>query len=150
MALKYKYAKREEIPAEQAALYVEREGAFVLDAEGVTDKTKADEMRNHNVELRKKIEDFEARFSGIDPEAVRQLSAEKEAAIFAAPIGKVSDPLTVAGDGTYLFLVDKEETRAPDAVQKAALTSTAFSSWYQKHKADFVVTRDSKITAATS
>jgi hypothetical protein len=77
MALKYKYAKREEIPAEQAALYVEREGAFVLDAEGVTDKTKADEMRNHNVELRKKIEDFEARFSGIDPEAVKQLSAEK-------------------------------------------------------------------------
>ena len=78
MALKYKYTKREEIPAEQAALYVEREGAFVLDAEGVTDKAKADEMRNHNVELRRKVEDFEARFSGIDPEEVRKLAAEKQ------------------------------------------------------------------------
>ena len=77
MALKYKYSKREEIPAEQAALYVERDGAFYADVEGVTDKVKADEMRNHNVELRKKIEDFESRFSGIDPEAVKQLSAEK-------------------------------------------------------------------------
>jgi hypothetical protein len=55
MALKFKYAKREEIPAEQVALYVEREGAFYLDAEGATDKTKADELRNHNIELRKRI-----------------------------------------------------------------------------------------------
>jgi len=78
MALKYKYAKREEIPAEVATLYVERDGAFHLDAEGVTDKAKADELRNHNVELRKQLEDLNARFSGIDPEAVKQLSAEKE------------------------------------------------------------------------
>jgi len=78
MALKYKYAKREEIPAEVATLYIEREGAFTLDAEGVTEKAKADELRNHNVELRKKVEDLEARFSGIDPEAVKALAAEKE------------------------------------------------------------------------
>jgi hypothetical protein len=77
MALKYKYAKREEIPAEQAALYVEREGAFYLDAEGVTDKGKADEFRTNNVALKKELEEFKARFDGIDPEAVRQLGAEK-------------------------------------------------------------------------
>jgi hypothetical protein len=57
MALKYKYTGREEIPAEHAALYVEREGAFYLDAEGVVDKAKADEMRDHNIELRKQIEE---------------------------------------------------------------------------------------------
>ena len=78
MALKYKYVKREEIPAEVASLYVERDGAFVLDAEGATDKVKADEMRSHNVELRKKVEELEARFEGIDPEAVKALAAEKE------------------------------------------------------------------------
>ena len=78
MALKYKYAKREEIPAEQVALYVEREGTFYLDAEGATDKAKADELRTHNVELRKQLETLEARFNGIDPEQVRQLSVEKE------------------------------------------------------------------------
>jgi hypothetical protein len=78
MALKYKYAKREEIPAEQAGFYVERDGAFILDAEGATDKTKADEMRNHNIELRKQLEQLNARFEGIDPEQVRQLAAEKQ------------------------------------------------------------------------
>jgi len=77
MALKYKYAKREEIPAEQTALYVERDGAFVLDAEGVTDKAKADEFRVNNVALKKQLEELNARFEGIDPEAVKQLSAEK-------------------------------------------------------------------------
>jgi hypothetical protein len=78
MGLKYKYAKREEIPAEQAALYVEREGAFYLDAEGVTDKAKADEFRTNNVALRKELEELKSRFEGIDPEAVKALSAEKE------------------------------------------------------------------------
>lgn len=78
MALKYKYAKREEIPAEQTGFYVERDGAFILDAEGATDKTKADEMRNHNIELRKQLEQLNARFEGIDPEQVRQLAAEKQ------------------------------------------------------------------------
>ena len=45
MALKYKVKTREEIPAEQAALYVERDGAFVMDVEGATDKAKADELQ---------------------------------------------------------------------------------------------------------
>jgi hypothetical protein len=77
MALKYKYAKREEIPAEQAGFYVERDGAFYLDAEGATDKTKADEMRNHNIELRKQLEQLNARFDGIDPDEHRRLADEK-------------------------------------------------------------------------
>ena len=57
MPLKYKYPTKPEIPAEQQALYVEREGAFYLDVEGVTDKAKADELRSHNIELRKQIEE---------------------------------------------------------------------------------------------
>jgi hypothetical protein len=77
MALKYKYAKREEIPAEQAGFYVEREDAFYLDVEGAADKTKADEMRNHNIELRKQLEQLNARFDGIDPDEHRRLADEK-------------------------------------------------------------------------
>lgn len=77
MALKYKFAKREEIPAEQAGFYVERDGAFYLDAEGATDKVKADEMRNHNIELRKQLEELNARFDGIDPDEHRRLADEK-------------------------------------------------------------------------
>ena len=77
MPLKYKYTGKDQIPAEHQSLYVEREGAFYLDAEGVTDKTKADEMRTHNIELRKQLEDFTARFEGIDPDEVRRLAEEK-------------------------------------------------------------------------
>lgn len=78
MALKYRYAKREEVPADQAALYVERDGALVLDVEGATDKAKVDEFRASNVALKQELEALKARFEGVDPEAVRQLAAEKE------------------------------------------------------------------------
>ena len=77
MPLKYKYPTQQEIPAEQQALDVEREGAFYLDIEGVVEKAKVDELRTHNIELRKQIEERDTRFEGIDPEAVRQLAAEK-------------------------------------------------------------------------
>ena len=74
MALKYKFKSRDEIPAELANLYVERDGALVLDAEGVVEKTKADEMRNHNVDLRKQIEES----SRTATEQLKQVQAEKE------------------------------------------------------------------------
>ena len=72
MALKYKYPKREEIPAEQVNLYVEREGAFVLDAEGVVSQAKHEEFRTNNIALANQLK----RFEGIDPDAVRQLADE--------------------------------------------------------------------------
>jgi parvulin-like peptidyl-prolyl isomerase len=75
---------------------------------------------------------------------------EVEKAIFAAPIGKVSDPLVIPDEGTCLFLVSKEETRAPDADQKATLEASAFSIWYSKQKAGFEITRDPAITATSS
>ena len=66
-------------------------------------------------------------------------------AIFATPIGKTSDPVTVAGDGTYLFKVLSEETRTPEGRQLEALTSTAFSRWYDSKKSSVVITRDETI-----
>ena len=77
MPLKYKYPNRQDIPAEHQSFYVERDGAFFLDAEGVVDKAKADEMRSHNIELRKQLEERDARFAGIDPEEHRRLAEEK-------------------------------------------------------------------------
>ena len=79
-----------------------------------------------------------------------QLKKALEDAIFAAPIGKVSDPLKVDGDGTYLFLVNQEQTREPDADQKQALTNTVFSDWYTTEKAKYTVTRDAVPSQATS
>jgi len=77
MALKFKFKTREEIPAELQSLYVERDGAWILDAEGVADKSKLDEFRSTNVNLIKERDDLAKRFEGIDPDAVRQLADDK-------------------------------------------------------------------------
>ena len=77
-----------------------------------------------------------------------QLPEEIEKAIFAAPIGKVSDPLVIAGDGLYLFLVSAEETRAPDAEQRASLLSSAFPTWYSAQKAGYGISRSPDVTGA--
>lgn len=77
MALKFKFKTREEIPAELQSLYVERDGAWALDAEGVVEKVKLDEFRTGNVALRQELENFKARYEGIDPDEVRKLAEEK-------------------------------------------------------------------------
>jgi parvulin-like peptidyl-prolyl isomerase len=63
-----------------------------------------------------------------------QLDEEREKAIFAAPVGKVSDQLQTSG-GYYLFLVRSEQTRLPDGDQLATLKSSAFQNWYTAEKA---------------
>jgi parvulin-like peptidyl-prolyl isomerase len=78
------------------------------------------------------------------------LPDEVETAIFAAPIGKVSDPLVIAGDGTYIFLVDREEARTPDAEQTDTLKATVFPNWYSTEKAGFDITRDPVITGSAT
>ena len=79
-----------------------------------------------------------------------QLDEAQEAAIFAAPIGKVSDPLTVPGEGIYLYKVATEETRAPEGEQATTLKNTAFSIWYSQQKAAFDIVRDAAITGDTA
>lgn len=74
-----------------------------------------------------------------------QLRPTLQDAIFAAPVGKVSQPLTVPGDGTYLFLVSQEVTKAPDATQTAMIKASAFTTWYTQQKGAYVVTQDPTI-----
>jgi hypothetical protein len=74
MPLKYKYTNQQEIPAEHQSFYVERDGAWLLDADGVVSQTKLDEFRQNNITLTNQLK----RFEGIDPDAVRQLAAEKQ------------------------------------------------------------------------
>lgn len=70
MALKQTYANAAEIPADLKNLYVERDGAWHLDAEA---NPKVDELRTNNVNLLKEIATWKQRFTGIDPEDVRSL-----------------------------------------------------------------------------
>ena len=74
MPLKFKFKTREEIPAELQSLYVERDGAWALDAEGVVEKSKHEEFRTNNIALTNQLK----RFEGIDPDAVRQLAEENK------------------------------------------------------------------------
>jgi len=82
MPLKFKYATKQEIPAEQQAFYVERDGAWTLDADGVVSQSKLDEFRQNNITLTNQLKKFE----GIDPDAVRQLADEKRKLEEAAQI----------------------------------------------------------------
>jgi hypothetical protein len=43
MALKFKYKSKDEIPAEVAAFYTERDGAWVLDVDGAAEKLRLEE-----------------------------------------------------------------------------------------------------------
>jgi hypothetical protein len=73
MPLKYKFATKQEIPAEHQSFYVERDGAWLLDADGVVSQSKLDEFRQNNITLTNQLK----RFDGIDPDAVRQLADDK-------------------------------------------------------------------------
>lgn len=77
MALKFKYTAKDQIPPEHSGFYVERDGAFVLDAEGVVEKAKLDEFRQNNIALAKERDELKQRFDGIDPEEFRRLADEK-------------------------------------------------------------------------
>jgi hypothetical protein len=77
MALKFKCKSKDQIPAGLEAHYVERDGAWVLDAEGAADKAKLEEFRSNNVALMKQLDEFKASYEGIDPASVKNLLAEK-------------------------------------------------------------------------
>ncbi len=98
MPLKFKYQKREEIPAELLAHYAERDGAWQLDADGVADKSKLDEFRQTNVTLLKQLEEQRKKFEGIDPDEVRKLGEEKQRLELLAQGHKPDEIDRIVGD----------------------------------------------------
>lgn len=67
-------------------------------------------------------------------------------AIFAAPIGKTSDVVTVEDDGQYLFRVNAEEERTAEGRQLDEIRIRLFGDWYQPKKDAVTITRDETIT----
>ena len=61
MALKLKYKTKDEVPAELQTVYVERDGEFALDVDGVVDKAKLDEFRSSNIALKKELDEQKKR-----------------------------------------------------------------------------------------
>ena len=79
-----------------------------------------------------------------------QLDPQVEAAIFAAPIGKVSDPVKIDGDGVYLFLVTRSRPARRTRRRSRRIETNAFSTWYSDQKDAFKIDRDPAITASDS
>ena len=75
-----------------------------------------------------------------------QLDDKLTAAIWATPIGKVSDVVKVDNDGLYLFKVSAEEVRAPEGRQLDNLKQTAFSKWYDAKKSAANIQRDESVS----
>lgn len=78
MALKFRAKSKEEIPAELQALYLERDGAFVLDVEGAVDKSRVDEFRANNIALTNQLSEQRKRFEAIESEQVKTIAAERD------------------------------------------------------------------------
>ncbi len=113
MPLKFRYQTKAELPAEHAALYVERDGAFFLDAEGVVDKSKVDEFRTTNVALQKQLTELNAKFDGIDPDSVKTLLAEKTQL----------EEQKLIKDGEVAKLVENRTKKILGEMEKRALTA---------------------------
>ena len=79
-----------------------------------------------------------------------QLDKVLEDAVFATPVGTVSAPLVVEGDGIYLVKVVQEATRTPDADQKATLEQRAFPNWYETKKVEFDIKREVEFSNETA
>ena len=78
LKFKFKFKSKEEVPADQQALYVERDGAWMLDVDGAVDKSKLDDFRANNITLSNQLAEQKKRFDGIDPDQVRKLVEEKQ------------------------------------------------------------------------
>ncbi|HSA12464.1 MAG TPA: hypothetical protein P5205_22175 [Candidatus Paceibacterota bacterium] len=79
MAIKFRAKSKEEIPAELQGLYVERDGAWVLDVEGAVERSKVDEFRDANVALRRERDEIKRRFERSESEQVQAVVAERDA-----------------------------------------------------------------------
>ena len=77
MPLKFRVKSKDEVPAELQTHYVERDGEWVLDAEGGAEKSKLDEFRNNNVALMKELDELKQRYEGIDPAAVKGRNSKR-------------------------------------------------------------------------
>lgn len=69
MGLKYVIDKLEDVAEASRGLYVQRDGKFYLDVDGVVPKERVDEFRNNNIELQKQLD----KYKNIDPTKYAEL-----------------------------------------------------------------------------
>lgn len=109
MPLKFKYLKKDDVPAEHVSLYAEKDGAFVLDVEGAVAREKLEEFRNNNINLQNQLKAFE----GIDVEKAKELLQKQQELedanlIKSGDLGKIIEKQLSPVKGE----LDKERARA--------------------------------------
>ena len=112
---------------------------------GPTDATWAAELKKQ-LDGGARFEDL-ARDNSDGPESVSggdlgwisrgELSKEIEDLIYRTPIGSVSDPTEIAGEGIYLVKVLAEEVRTPTPAQVSIYRQSGFQNWYAPRKDGF-------------
>lgn len=70
-----------------------------------------------------------------------QLGDAQDAAIWKVSVGGVTDPVTVSGDGIYIYKVLAEETRPPTKEQIAAFKDSGYINWYSRKKTEAKIER---------
>ena len=123
MALKYKFKDVKEIPAGDERHYVERGGEWVLDADGVVEKSKLDEFRNTNLALIKERDELKQRFDGIDPDEVRKLAEEKRKLELQAQGHKPEELDRLVGERVRGLKADWDKQLAAVTGERDSLTS---------------------------
>ncbi|MBM2883918.1 hypothetical protein JFK97_05900 [Chromobacterium phragmitis] len=73
MSLKARIKTLSEVPEALQSFYTEQNGEFVLSVEGMVGKDKLDEFRDNNVNLKRQLEERDAKFKDVDIDKYREL-----------------------------------------------------------------------------
>lgn len=89
-------------------LYTQKDGKYHLDVDGMVDKTRLDEFRNNNIELKKQLDDVKKQYDGIDVEQVREL-IKKDAALKEKKLIDAGDIEKLVAERTASMKADYEK-----------------------------------------
>jgi hypothetical protein len=134
MALKKKYEKETDIPAEIKHEYKKQEdGTWELEVEGESDEIKKHkeilkEFRENNIKLSKEREEMLKKYKDVDPEAYRKHLEEKK---------KLEDEKAIAEGKAQELLArqnQEHEQRLKDVELKAQEAVSSYKTKYHKNK----------------
>lgn len=77
MALKASIDSLDAVAEPLREFYAEKDGKFVLQAEGLVPKARLDEFRETNIAAKRELDELRSRYEGVDPDKFREL-AEKD------------------------------------------------------------------------
>lgn len=139
MALKSKYKTTADIPEELSDFYVEQNGEYILQVDGMVPKATVDDFRNNNIKLTKEIEKIQNQLQGVDIEEYKQLKDERQKIadqelIDKGQLNEVVLQRTERMRTDYDSKLEQQTKIADEAVQKANNFETEFNYMIVENK----------------